>query len=145
MAVPLKQSGLTVLSASGLEDDHVILRHIFSHSNWELHSVRSAAEAVEFIRKNPVSVVICERDLPDGSWKDLLSAIMSEEPAPVLIVSSRAADDYLWAEVLNLGGGDVLAKPFEAKEVFWAVSMAWNDWKARCRQGRFTESQIALA
>jgi DNA-binding response OmpR family regulator len=141
----LKQPNLTVLSVSALDEDHVILRHIFSHSNWQLHCVGNVTEAVEFVRKTPVSVVICERDLPDGNWKDMLSALMIEEPAPVLIVTSRAADDYLWAEVLNLGGGDVLAKPFEAKEVFWSVSMGWNDWKLRCRQIRLTSTQPALA
>jgi DNA-binding response OmpR family regulator len=34
------------------------------------------------------------------------------------------ADEALWAEVLNLGGYDVLTKPFDPKEVHHAVSMA---------------------
>jgi len=34
-----------------------------------------------------------------------------------LIVTSRVADARLWAEVLNLGGFDVIAKPFHAPEV----------------------------
>jgi len=36
---------------------------------------------------------------------------------PLLIVTSRLADERLWAEVLNLGAHDVLAKPFNAEEV----------------------------
>jgi DNA-binding response OmpR family regulator len=35
------------------------------------------------------------------------------------------ADDHLWAEVLNLGGYDVLAKPFDGCELFRALSSAW--------------------
>jgi len=66
-------------------------------------------------------VAICEQDLPDGSWKHLLAELSQCQPPPVLVVSSRSADDSLWAEVLNLGGCDVLAKPFDAKEVVWAV------------------------
>jgi hypothetical protein len=34
-------------------------------------------------------------------------------------VISRLADEYLWAEVLNLGGHDVLAKPLRQAEVLW--------------------------
>jgi hypothetical protein len=34
-----------------------------------------------------------------------------------LVVASRLADERLWAEVLNLGGHDVLAMPFDAHEV----------------------------
>ena len=44
-------------------------------------------------------------------------------------MSSRLADDRLWAEALNLGAWDVLAKPFEKSEVLRAVSTAWLDWK----------------
>jgi DNA-binding response OmpR family regulator len=131
---PFKQSGLTVLSVSGLEEDHVALEHLFSHSNWRLHSTRNLGEACEALRTETISVAICERDLPDGTWKNLLAELAVCDPPPVLVVSSRIADDYLWAEVLNLGGCDVLAKPFDSKEVVWVVSMAWNDWKNRSRQ-----------
>jgi len=65
---------------------------------------------------NPV--VICERSLPDGDGKDLLGK------TPRLIVTSDAADEALWAEVLNLGGYDVLAQPFDEQEVRRVVAMA---------------------
>jgi hypothetical protein len=32
--------------------------------------------------------------------------------------------EELWAEVLNLGGDDVLAQPFDAQEVYHVVSLA---------------------
>ena len=133
-AAPLQQSGLTVLSVSGLEEDRVALGHIFSHSNWRLLSARNLEEACAALRTETISVTICERDLPDGTWKNLLVELEVCDPPPVLVVSSRVADDRLWAEVLNLGGCDVLAKPFDSKEVVWSVSMAWNDWKTRSRQ-----------
>jgi FixJ family two-component response regulator len=34
------------------------------------------------------------------------------------------ADDRLWAEVLNMGGYDLLMKPFDEREVLHAASMA---------------------
>jgi hypothetical protein len=49
---------------------------------------------------------------------------------PAFIVTSRLADAGLWAEVLHLGGYDLLAQPFCAQEVIWAVGNAhyrsWN-------------------
>ena len=45
-----------------------------------------------------------------------------------LIVTSRLADDRLWAEALNLGAYDVLAKPFERMELVRSVSSAWLHW-----------------
>jgi hypothetical protein len=35
----------------------------------------------------------------------------------------------LWAEVLNLGGYDLLMKPFEEAEVYRVVGLAWLFWK----------------
>jgi hypothetical protein len=34
----------------------------------------------------------------------------------------------LWAEVLNLGGYDVLLKPFDRAEVVRVAGMAWRCW-----------------
>ena len=45
-----------------------------------------------------------------------------------LIVFDRLADDRLWAQVLSVGGYDLVSKPFEAKEVLQVLRMA-------CRRG----------
>jgi DNA-binding response OmpR family regulator len=74
-------------------------------------------------------VVIAESQLPDASWKDALAGLSRMAEPPRLIVSSRLADEFLWAEVLNLGGYDVLTKPFDPAEVFRVISLAWLDWK----------------
>ena len=60
---------------------------------------------------------------------------------PLLIVAAHLADNRLWAEVLNEGGHDVLAKPYRATEVLqsitsgfrWRESWSENgqDWKYR--------------
>ena len=67
-------------------------------------------------------VVICESALPDGTWRDVLDKINTLTQPPSLIVTSRLADDYLWGEVLNLGGYNVLAKPFRESEVTHVVA-----------------------
>jgi len=41
-----------------------------------------------------------------------------------LIVASRLADNRIWAEVLNEGGHDVLAKPFHTPEVLQSITSA---------------------
>jgi DNA-binding NtrC family response regulator len=69
-------------------------------------------------------VVISDQRLADGDWRDLLSDLQKEREGLPLIVSSRLADDRLWAEVLNLGGYDLLMKPFSATEVARVVRMA---------------------
>ena len=78
-----------------------------------------------------VGVVITDAELPDGNWQGLLEAVSRLPGFPSLIVSSRLADERLWAEVLNLGGYDVLLTPFEPGEVFRVGSAAWRAWEHR--------------
>jgi DNA-binding response OmpR family regulator len=85
---------------------------------------RDAFDLIQF-----ASVVICEDSLPDGSWREVLRTLQALGRSPALIVTSRLADDRLWAEVLNLGGYDVLAQPLRAQEVMWAVRSAHRRWR----------------
>jgi len=55
---------------------------------------------------------------------------------PSLIVVSRFADDYLWVEVLSLGGHDVLPKPLDHKEVVRAIETAKANWSRERNQGK---------
>lgn len=94
------------------------LAEMLRRESWNVRPARSCREARRHLSELAAPVVICESHLPDGSWKDLL-----EDARPV-IVTDRAADEALWAEVLNLGGFDVLAQPFDATEVSRVVASA---------------------
>ena len=120
---------VTVLSVSPTEEVHFSLQDIFNHSKWKLSMTHSLASALAFLRAQKTPVVLCETDLLPGTWRDLLEQITRAPNAPAVIVSSRLADDRLWAEALNLGAWDVLARPFVKSEVYQAVSAAWRHWR----------------
>jgi len=120
---------VNVLVVSPFDEDHVFLNYIFSHSNWEIHAARSCREALDILRQAPIPVVICESEMAETTWKDLLAELGQLQEPPLLIVTSRLADESLWAEVLNLGGYDVLMKPFDRAEVVRTISLAWMHWK----------------
>jgi DNA-binding response OmpR family regulator len=110
-------SPVRVLSVSPNLEDHAILRRILHGLPWEVSAVANCKEAIGRLSREPVSLIFCESVLEDGTWKNILGYIRKDAHAPLLIVTSRVADDFLWAEVLNLGGYDVLAKPLNPKEV----------------------------
>jgi len=120
---------VTVLSVSGSDADHLALGHLFRHTKWTLMESRSCRDAAEVLRKHPVPVIICERSLPDGDWKDVLRESSGQPHPPLLIVACRLADDCLWTDVMNCGGYDVLEKPFNQGELVRVVSLAWLAWK----------------
>ena len=119
---------LKVLYASSTDDDHLSLQAIFGHSKWMLFRARDLGSTITLLREHEIAVLLCERDLLPGTWTDVLEHIQRLPNAPSLIVASRLADDRLWAEALNLGAWDVLAKPFDHIEVIRSVKSAWQHW-----------------
>src|ERR1035438_1425415 len=109
---------LTVLSISPLDEDQLELLAIIGHSTWMLFTARNLRTALAVLNERDISVVLCERDLLPGTYSDVLEHLRSLPRSPSLIVTSRLADDQLWAEALNLGAWDVLAKPFTPSGMF---------------------------
>jgi DNA-binding response OmpR family regulator len=120
---------VAVLVVSPFEGDLRSLRGTLAPLNWTLYAATGSVEAMEILRRTSVPVILCESELPDGGWRDLLAAVAGLQCPPLIIVTSQFADECLWAEVLNRGGYDVLAKPFDSFEVTWLMSMAWRRWK----------------
>jgi DNA-binding NtrC family response regulator len=115
-----------LLLVSEAVEDHEIIRRMLRMAWWPVASVRTFSEAADRLQQMVSPVVLCDQYLPDGSWRDVLDYISVCSNAPLLIVASRLADDPLWAEVLNLGGFDVLAKPFNESEVQNVVASAFR-------------------
>ena len=128
---------LTVLCISPHDEDHISLQAIIGHqTKWKLFSARDLASALVLMGQHEIAVLLCERDLETGTWKDALELARTFPNPPSLIVSSRLADDRLWAEALNMGAEDVLAKPFNKMEVIRSVHSAWRRWHDQITVGK---------
>ncbi len=84
------------------------------------------ADSRVLLNELATGVVISACELPDANWKEALQEMQRKSVLLPMIVVSRLADERLWAEVLNLGGYDVLATPFDTKEVLHSVTLAWH-------------------
>lgn len=108
------------------EEDHELLDHLFVEKQWRLFRTRTVQGALTLLRTNHIPVIVSDTEVPDGGWKKILSTVQQLAHPPLLVVTSRLADEHLWAEVLNLGGHDVLAKPFRLTELVWVLENAWR-------------------
>jgi DNA-binding NtrC family response regulator len=122
-------SGPILLISQYREDEH-FLREVLTNFACPLETSESWQEARPVIHSHVLSVVVTESELPDGTWRDVLSSLDQVSNPPLLIVVSRLADERLWAEVLNQCGFDVLAKPFARDEVIRVLGNALDtsDW-----------------
>jgi DNA-binding response OmpR family regulator len=96
-------------------NDSKALAEIFE--SWVVEQVQTCAEALAVLRHSRCAAVLCEKDLPDGDWRDFLTRVAQLGQGPPVIVMSRAADESLWVDVLANGGFDVVAKPLDPTEV----------------------------
>jgi DNA-binding response OmpR family regulator len=136
---------LVALLISPVEEDHNTLQQLFQQHGWTLYAAKTLHSAITLFRTKAVSVVITERDLAVGNWKDVVNAIEGFREPPLLIVISRLADDSLWAEALNLGVYDVLAKPLVQAEVVRVLTSAWIQQLTRQMQAARIAYEEAVA
>jgi len=115
---------VSALAVGEFEQDRPLLQDIFRRLGWRLFEAHDRRRAMQCLEHNPVQVVLAESDLPNWHWHKVLSDIRRLSLPPQLIVTSRTADDYLWAEVLNIGGFDVLPQPLDRDEAERVIAAA---------------------
>ena len=120
--------GRVILSVSPFACDHESVHDGAGACTCRVVHANTLAEARRMLTRLDICLVVCERDLPPGTWVDLFEQLRERPNPPLLIVTSRLADDRLWAEALNLGAWDVVAKPFVAHEIATAIEQAWSHW-----------------
>ena len=111
---------------SSHSEDVSAVRQILKNGAWRISAVASVQDARERLKQNEVSVVLCERELADSDWREVLAVTKELPIPPMVVVTSRHADEDLWSDVLDTGGYDVLAKPFDKGEVTRVLGMAWR-------------------
>ena len=87
-----------VLSISPMDEDHFFLQNILNRlqstpdrsRTFTVNSCATLASGLAALRKHQFEVVVCERDLPPGSWKDVLDQVTILPDPPSLIVTSTA-------------------------------------------------------
>lgn len=115
---------VSALAVGVADQDQAKLESIFRAHGWQLGKAHTRVEARAILASSPVRVVIAESDLPGCGWMGILEEVRQMPNPPVLVVTARLADEALWAEVLNMGGYDVLAKPLDGEEVARVVGAA---------------------
>jgi DNA-binding response OmpR family regulator len=118
------ENRLSALLVGEYEGDRFLVLNVFKRFGWRLFEARDRRRAMKCLESNPVQVVIAKSDVPDWNWKGVLNDLRRLAQPPQLIVTSRTADESLWSEVLNIGGYDVIAQPFEEDEVERVVASA---------------------
>ena len=118
------ENSVSALLVGSFEHDRQLVRDVFQNSGWRLFESQDRRHALSYLAKHPIQVVVTETEIPGWNWKRVLDDLRKMAHPPQLIVTSRHADDRLWAEALNVGAFDVLPQPFERFDVQRAIESA---------------------
>ena len=119
----------TAVFVTAHEEDIEVLRPVLEGHHCTLEWAQTRARALPLLKEPRCGILLIDSDLP-GGWKNFLHDAQARAYPPALIVVARMTDERLWAEVLNLGGYDVLARPFNPREVEHVISAACRHWAA---------------
>jgi len=81
----------------------------------------SVVEAREVVEREPVAVVFCAQDAPDGGFRSLreaasLAGAGAGARVPV-VVASRCGDTAEYLEAMRAGAFDFITQPYRSEEV----------------------------
>ena len=113
---------MKILSVSPFPSDHEAVEAGVPPGHYQVLQAGDLTAALSMMQD--VCIVVCEQNLIGASWIDMLHRLRQRLNPPLLIVTSHLADERLWAEALNLGAWDVLAKPLVKAEVNRSIEQA---------------------
>ena len=97
-----------------IDDDEVIAQSTAEYFNlFEIKTayVTSFDEAVNFLSKNTVALLLLDINLGDKSGFELCKKVRENYDMPILFISARTSDDDVLI-ALNVGGDDYIKKPY---------------------------------
>ena len=97
-----------------IDDDEVIAQSTAEYFNMfdvKTSYVTGYDEAVDFLEKNLVSLLLLDINLGEKSGFDLCRKVRENYDMPILFISARTSDDDVLI-ALNIGGDDYIKKPF---------------------------------
>jgi FixJ family two-component response regulator len=106
--------------------DRASLSSLEEHDQWQVHLADD--HSLNALTKLESPIIIWDRDLTSEDWRDVVHTLAALPQKPCVFLLSRVVDDYLWNEVVRVGGYDVLSKPLKEVEVLRAVRLAWSYW-----------------
>ncbi|MGL5694626.1 MAG: response regulator transcription factor [Peptostreptococcaceae bacterium] len=125
-----------------VEDDNGInnlLSEMLSNEGYQTISAYSGTEALIYLNKEKIDIVLLDLMLPGINGEELLLKIRETNNMPIIIISAKD-DKYTKIDMLKNGADDFISKPFDIDEVVARVESNIRRYKLQPQQD--TDSNI---
>jgi DNA-binding NtrC family response regulator len=107
-----------------VDDDAIVIascRRILEAEGFEVTTVRSAAEALETVRKDTFDLLLIDVKMPKHDGPFLMREIKKDLPqVPILVMSGYPTPETI-ADVMQAGAARFIPKPFRPDDLTRAV------------------------
>ncbi|HEX5581063.1 MAG TPA: response regulator, partial [Gemmatimonadaceae bacterium] len=124
-------------------DDEPRLRQVLGRlmrtEGFECHEAASGVEALEIMRREPVTLVLTDLRMPQMDGIELLRELRARYPDVAVVMITAVADVDMAVRALTLGATDYLTKPFHLEEVRARVAQAMEKRRLRLENRYYQE------
>ena len=115
---------LRILAVCIFLDDRFVLERIGNLYGWRLCFSSSPNDAFRLASQSDFDLILCDRNQPGYPWREVMDGLAASSPRSCIILTSPKKDDYLWWDVLNHRGFDVLIRPLREEHVLRMIDAA---------------------
>ncbi len=113
-----------ILIICGDPEGRRALERALDRSPFERIVAATIGEARALLTREPVGLVLCAEETPDGGFRELLATDeLTKMHAPV-IVASRCGDTRDYLEAMRAGAFDFISGPYRSEEIVRIVGCA---------------------
>ncbi|MBA3829413.1 MAG: sigma-54-dependent Fis family transcriptional regulator [Taibaiella sp.] len=115
-----------------IDDDNdmcLLLNRFLTRHGYEVAVVNSGSAAIEWMKKNAPTLVLCDFRLDDMTGAELLVKIKEAHPVAPVIIITGYSDVKDAVEVMKMGAYDYVTKPLFPDEILLTIKKALNDEK----------------
>lgn len=121
---PVLQDRLKILILSMSLDDRLLMEQLAKQHHWSLRFTHSPEEGFTLASQNRFEVVLCDRNQYGYPWREVIDRLAAISPQSCILLVSPLKEEYLWRDVLQRGGYDVLTRPLCEAAVLRAIDAA---------------------
>jgi DNA-binding NtrC family response regulator len=128
-----KEEALGILAITHSDSVRATVARIADRPNWHLSLCGTCDEALGLLATLQFPIVLYDRELDGLDWRNAIQCLAKAAPSTCILLASPVVDDYLWQEVVQHGGYDVLTKPLKEDAVVHAIDQALLYWNATAK------------
>jgi DNA-binding NtrC family response regulator len=120
---------IPLLIVTSRAEDVRELKLLLSETPWELTGISHLEDADAALKGAAVPILLFDRDSSGATWQSTMKRFIKLRRGACVVLLSNVSDQYLWEEVIQHGGFDLLTRPFRKEQVLSTLVFAY----AHCR------------